>query len=80
MLHLRVVSPRDVSDALVVVLRAEPAVMNMTVFRSAFRSAVSNPDGDAVQFDALQGAADEVIGRLRRLGVDEAWCVRAGDH
>ena len=67
MIHLRVVSPPDTTDALVPALRAEPAVMNLTVLRSA----VSNPDGDAVQFDVLQGAADEVIERLRHLGVEQ---------
>ena len=67
MIHLRVVSPPETTDALVPALRSEPAVMNLTVLRSA----VSNPDGDAVQFDVLQGAADEVIERLRHLGVEQ---------
>jgi len=67
MIHLRVVSPPDITDAMVPALRAEPAVMNLTVFRSV----VSKPDGDAVQFDVLQGAADQVIERLRRLGVEQ---------
>jgi uncharacterized hydrophobic protein (TIGR00271 family) len=67
MIHLRVVSPPDITDALVPALRAEPAVMNLTVLRSA----VSNPDGDAVHFDVLQGVADDVIARLRELGVEQ---------
>lgn len=67
MIHLRVASPPDITETLVPALRAEPAVMNLTVLRSA----VSNPDGDAVQFDVLQGTADDVIARLRHLGVDE---------
>jgi uncharacterized hydrophobic protein (TIGR00271 family) len=67
MLHLRVASPPDVTGTLVPVLRSEPAVMNLTVLPGA----VSNPDGDAVHFDVVQGAADEVIGRLRDLGVDK---------
>jgi uncharacterized hydrophobic protein (TIGR00271 family) len=41
--------------------------MNLTVFRSS----VSNPDGDAVHFDVLQDAANEVIARLRHLGVEQ---------
>ena len=61
MIHLRVVSPPDVTASLVPELRTETAVMNLTVLPGA----VSNPDGDAVQFDVLQGAANEVIGRLR---------------
>jgi len=65
-IHLRVVSPPDVTGTLMPVLREEPAVMNLTVHPGA----VSNPDGDAVQFDVLHGAANEVIGRLRDAGVD----------
>ena len=67
MIHLRVVSPADITDALVPVLHAEPAVMNLIVLRSA----VSSPEGDAVHFDVLRGATDDVIGRLRHLGVEQ---------
>jgi len=67
MIHLRVVSPPDVTASLVPELRTETAVMNLTVLPGA----VSNPDGDAVQFDVLQGAANEVIGRLRDHGLDQ---------
>ena len=41
--------------------------MNLTVLPGA----VSNPDGDAVQFDVLHGAANEIIGRLRDLGLEQ---------
>ena len=67
MIHLRLVSPPDVTDILMPMLSAEPAVMNLTVLPGA----VTNPDGDAVQFDVLHGAANEVIGRLRDLGLDQ---------
>lgn len=67
MIHLRVVSPPDVTDALIHVLNTEPAVMNMTVLPGGVR----NPDGDAVHFDVLHGAANEVIGRLRDLGLEQ---------
>ena len=66
-IHLRVVSPPDVTGILMPVLRAEPAVMNLTVLPAA----VSHPDGDAVHFDVLHGAANEVIGRLRDLGLEQ---------
>jgi len=58
-IHIRVVSPADVTDTLVPVLRAEPAVMNLTVLGGAVR----NPDGDALHFDVPQGAANQVVGR-----------------
>ncbi len=67
MIHLRVVSPPDVTAALVRVLGTEPAVMNLTVLPGTVR----NPDGDAVQFDVLHGAANEVIAQLRDLGLDQ---------
>ena len=41
--------------------------MNLTVLSAA----ASNPDGDAVHFDVLNGAANEVIGRLRDLGLEQ---------
>jgi hypothetical protein len=41
--------------------------MNVTVLPGG----VSNPDGDAVYFDVLHGAANEVIGRLRDLGLEQ---------
>ena len=41
--------------------------MNLTVLPGA----VTNPDGDAVHFDVLHGAANEVIGRLRDLGLGQ---------
>ena len=67
MIHLRVVSPPDVIGRLMPMLRTEPAVMNLTVFPGK----VSNPDGDAVYFDVLHGAADEIIGRLRDLRLEQ---------
>ena len=67
MIHLRVVSPPDVTATLVPELDHEPAVLNLTVSPGAVRK----PAGDAVQFDVLHGAADEVIGRLRDLGLDQ---------
>jgi uncharacterized hydrophobic protein (TIGR00271 family) len=66
-IHLRVVSPPDVTDTLMPMLRTEPAVLNLTVIPGA----VSNPDGDSVQFDVVHSAANAVIGRLRDLGVDQ---------
>jgi hypothetical protein len=50
-IHLRVVSPPDVTTTLVPMLDTESAVMNLTVLPAAVR----NPDGDAVHFDVPQG-------------------------
>ena len=73
MIHLRVVSPPDVTGSLMPVLRSEPAVLNLTVLPGA----VSHPDGDAVHFDVLHGSANEVIGHLRELGLAEGSSVTA---
>jgi uncharacterized hydrophobic protein (TIGR00271 family) len=66
-IHLRVVSPPDITAAVVRVLSGEPAVMNLTVLAGTVR----HPDGDAVQFDVLEGAANEVIARLVDLGLGQ---------
>jgi len=66
MLHVRVVSPSDVTAELVAVLVADAGVLNLTVLPASVR----NPDGDAVLFDVVQGRANEVIGRLRQLQLD----------
>jgi uncharacterized hydrophobic protein (TIGR00271 family) len=42
-------------------------VMNLVVVEASTR----NPDGDAVQFDVLQGRANDVIARMREIGVDQ---------
>jgi len=65
-IHLRVVSPPEVTATLMPMLQSESAVMNLTVLPGA----VSHPDGDAVHFDVLHGAANDVIGRLRDLGLE----------
>ena len=67
MIHLRVVSPPDITSDLVPMLHSEPAVLNLTVLPGA----VSNPNGDALHFDVLHGAANDVLGRLRGLGLDQ---------
>ena len=51
MIHLRVVSPPDVTGTLMPMLHSESAVMNLTILPGA----VSHPDGDAVHFDVLHG-------------------------
>ena len=61
------VSPSNLTETLLPALHAEPTVMNLTVLAGA----VSNPDGDALSFDVPQGAANQVIGRLRDSGVDQ---------
>jgi len=66
MLHVRVVSPPDVTSGLVDHLTEDGGVINMVVLPSG----ATRPDGDAVQFDVMTGSANGVIGQLRSHGLD----------
>lgn len=50
MIHVRVVSPPDVTPQLRVLLVSDTGVMNLTVVEGAMQK----PDGDAIQFDVLR--------------------------
>jgi len=66
MIHIRIVSPSDVTPGLVESLKANPGVLNLIVLDGVAR----NPDGDAVQFDVIAAQANRVIRELRTLAVD----------
>ena len=66
MLHVRVVSPAEVTGRLVGLLAADPGVINLVVMRAA----ATGPDGDAVQFDLTNASANSVLRHLRELGVN----------
>ena len=63
MLHVRVVSPQDLTPRLVAALSAEPGVRNLVVLPGAARQ----PDGDALNFDLTDESANPVLRQLRRL-------------
>jgi uncharacterized hydrophobic protein (TIGR00271 family) len=67
MIHLRVVSPGDVTDRLVTQLESHPGVMSLVVLEGVTRS----PAGDAVEFDVMTSEANDVLAELRRLDLDE---------
>jgi uncharacterized hydrophobic protein (TIGR00271 family) len=66
-IHARVVSPPDITVRLLPLLLDDPGILNVTVLPGGAR----NPDGDSIQFDVLQGSANNAISRLRALGLDE---------
>jgi uncharacterized hydrophobic protein (TIGR00271 family) len=66
MIHVRAVSPSDVTPRLVETLLDNPGVLDVVVLDGAARS----PDGDAVQFDVISAEANSVLRELRRLEVD----------
>jgi len=68
MLHVRVVSPAEVTERLAGLLTADPGVTNLLILRAA----ATLPDGDAVQFDLARASANSVLERMRELGLDRS--------
>jgi uncharacterized hydrophobic protein (TIGR00271 family) len=66
MLHVRVVSPAEVTERLLGLLAADPGVINLVVMRAA----AAGPGGDAVQFDLTNASANSVLRHLRELGLN----------
>jgi uncharacterized hydrophobic protein (TIGR00271 family) len=67
MLHVRVVCPADKTTNLTDWLAALSEVLNLVVVPAVGR----HPAGDAVQFDVLHRAANEVLAQLRAFGLDQ---------
>ena len=65
MLRVRVVSPADLTGQLLERLSVAPGVQNLVVLPQAVR----RPEGDAVDFDLNDGAANPVFRELRSLGL-----------
>lgn len=65
MLHVRVISPPDLTAVTVGLLQANPAVTHLWVSEGSARK----PHGDVVSCDVAREAATGVIGRLRELGL-----------
>jgi uncharacterized hydrophobic protein (TIGR00271 family) len=64
-IHVRAISPSDITPRLVASLTNCPGVLNLTVLDGVAR----NPDGDAVQFDVIAADANDVLADLRVLGL-----------
>ena len=65
MLHLRISSPAALTDQVLTTLSDDPAVSSL----SAVRGASVRPQGDLVYADVAREAANDVVDRLRDLGV-----------
>jgi uncharacterized hydrophobic protein (TIGR00271 family) len=65
MLNLRISSPGDQTEDVLRILRADPGVSSLAVVRNASL----RPVGDLVMADVAREAANDVIGKLRDLGV-----------
>jgi uncharacterized hydrophobic protein (TIGR00271 family) len=66
MLHVRLVSPADLTERLLRALVRAAGVQNVVCQPGGAR----RPDGDTVQFDVRRGAANAVFGLLRGLEID----------
>ncbi|WP_336084067.1 DUF389 domain-containing protein [Nocardia sp. SSK8] len=65
MLHLRVISPPEHTDALVALLRADPGVTHLTVAPGI----AVDPAGDLVQADVAREGANKVLADVEGLGL-----------
>jgi uncharacterized hydrophobic protein (TIGR00271 family) len=74
LLHVRVVSPAELTGRVVTELSEHPGVRNLVVLPGA----AQRPDGDAVQFDLLNASANPVLHQLRRLDLDNLGSVTVG--
>ncbi|MFB0632871.1 DUF389 domain-containing protein [Streptomyces sp. AB3(2024)] len=66
MIHVRLVSPVDLTPEAVGLLAGDRYVFNLVVLPGSAQS----PDGDAVECDILTGAANGVLRKLRELELD----------
>lgn len=66
MLHLRLITPSDTTDAVVRLIEKTVGTTHLVVVPGAAR----NPAGDVVMCDVAREAGDELIGSLQELGLD----------
>ncbi|AGK79422.1 DUF389 domain-containing protein [Streptomyces microflavus] len=71
MLHLRLIVPDTTTDEVVTLLESTVGTAHLVVLPGAARS----PAGDVVMCDVAREAGDELIGALRRLGIDESGAI-----
>jgi uncharacterized hydrophobic protein (TIGR00271 family) len=67
MLHLRIISPRDLTPTVLRELADDPGVTHIT----AERGAATEPPGDLVACDVVRASANPLLRRLRSAGVTE---------
>ncbi|MFF4572266.1 DUF389 domain-containing protein [Streptomyces sp. NPDC001410] len=75
MLHLRLITPAEKTDEVVRLIEQTVGTTHLVVLPKAAR----NPAGDVVMCDAAREAGDELIGGLRRLGLDETGSIAVED-
>ncbi|CAM5705656.1 hypothetical protein STENM223S_09063 [Streptomyces tendae] len=71
MLHLRLITPADRTDEVVRLIDRTVGTTHLVVLPGAARE----PEGDVVMCDVAREAADELINRLRALGLDSCGAI-----
>jgi uncharacterized hydrophobic protein (TIGR00271 family) len=66
LLHVRVVSPEDLSGEVEAILQRQPGATNVVVLHGAARQ----PAGDLFQVDLVRECVQQVVSDLRELGID----------
>ncbi|MEJ1197025.1 MULTISPECIES: DUF389 domain-containing protein [unclassified Streptomyces] len=73
MLHLRLITPADRTDEVVRLIDRTVGTTHLVVLPGAARE----PEGDVVMCDVAREAGDELISRLRSLGIDSCGAITA---
>ncbi|MFE2356093.1 DUF389 domain-containing protein [Streptomyces parvulus] len=73
MLHLRLITAADRTDEVVGLIDRTVGTTHLVVLPGAARE----PEGDVVMCDVAREAGDELIGRLRALGIDSCGAITA---
>ncbi|MFD8199431.1 DUF389 domain-containing protein [Streptomyces sp. NPDC003470] len=73
MLHLRLITPADLTDEVVRLIDRTVGTTHLVVLPGAARV----PEGDVVLCDVAREAGDELVGGLRALGVDDLGAITA---
>ncbi|HET6859553.1 MAG TPA: DUF389 domain-containing protein, partial [Streptomyces sp.] len=75
MLHLRLMIPADRTEEVVGLVESTVGATHLAVIPGAAR----DPQGDVVMCDVAREAGDELIGALRRIGIDECGSIAVED-
>ncbi|GGZ37207.1 DUF389 domain-containing protein [Streptomyces rochei] len=73
MLHLRLITPADRTDEVVRLIDRTVGTTHLVVLPGCAR----DPEGDVVMCDVAREAGDELINRLRALGIDSSGAITA---
>ena len=72
MLHLRISLPTALTEPVLAAITDDPAISTLTVLRGASL----RPEGDVIELDVAREATNEVVDRLRALGVPDQGTVQ----